>query len=252
MMEKPKLRGADVVTSVILIAFGGWVLWQAFHMPMKDSFGGVMNVWYVSPALLPIIIGAGIIALAASILVHALKEGGAAALREMLRGTGRRGAEGAIRFAAILVPLFSLVFMNLQRIDFFLCVMLYLYFTIAVFYLDDRRVLRRTLVFYSAEMLLLLLLFLLGLDARLNALFRYSVDVLALVLFIALVVFVRIQAGREPVRRRMLRHAMVMSVAAPLVLVPVFRFLLRVPLPTEGGIVNLMSLLVYTLRHLGG
>jgi len=36
------------------------------------------------------------------------------------------------------------------------------------------------------------------------------------------------------------------------VLVPVFRFLLRVPLPKEGGIVNLMSLLVYTLRHLGG
>jgi hypothetical protein len=74
MMEKPRLRGADVVTSLLLIVFGGWVLWQAFHMPMKDSFGGVMNVWYVSPALLPIIIGAGVIALASSILAHALKE----------------------------------------------------------------------------------------------------------------------------------------------------------------------------------
>ena len=31
-------------------------------MPMKDSFGGVMNVWYVSPALLPMIIGFAIIA----------------------------------------------------------------------------------------------------------------------------------------------------------------------------------------------
>ena len=91
-----------------------------------------------------------------------------------------------------------------------------------------------------------------GLDARLNALFRYSVDVLALVLFIALVVFVRHQAGRDPVRRRMLRQTMLMTVLAPLVLVPVFRFLLRVPLPKEGGIVNLMSLLVYTLRKLGG
>ncbi len=252
MMEKPRLRGADIVTSLLLIIFGGWVLWQAFHMPMKDSFGGVMNVWYVSPALLPIIIGAGIVLLAISILVHALKEGGAAALREMLRGLGTRGAEGGIRFAAILVPLISLVFMNLQRIDFFLCIMLFLYFTIAVFYLDDMRVLRRTLVFYTAEMVLLLVLFVLGLDVRLKELFRYSTDVLALVLFVALVVFLRIQAGREPLRRRMLRHVMVMTVAAPLVLVPVFRFLLRVPLPNEGGIVNLMSLLVYTLRHLGG
>ena len=252
MMEKPKLRGADVVTSVILILFGGWVLWQAFHMPMRDSYGGVMNVWYVSPALLPIIIGAGIVALAASILVHALKEGGAAALREMLRGLGAGGAEGGIRFAAILVPLISLVFMNLQRIDFFLCIVLFLYFMISVFYLDDMRVLRRSLIFYTAEMALLLILFLTGLDARLNTLFQYSVDVLALVLFIALVVFVRHQAGRDPVRRRMLRQTMLMSVLAPLVLVPAFRFLLRVPLPKEGGIVNLMSLLVYTLRKLGG
>jgi hypothetical protein len=252
MMEKPKLRGADVITSVILILFGGWVLWQAFRMPMKDSYGGVMNVWYVSPALLPIIIGAGIIALAVSILVHALKEGGAAVLREMLRNLGSRGWDSTVRFAAILVPLISLVFMNLQRIDFFLCIMLFLYFMISVFYLDDMRVLRRALVFYTAEMVLLLLLFVFGLDARLNALFRYSVDVLALVLFVALVFFVRLQAGRDPVRRRMLRQTMLVTVLAPLVLVPVFRFLLRVPLPKEGGIVNLMSLLVYTLRKLGG
>ena len=92
-----------------------------------------------------------------SILLHALKEGGAAALREIIRGLGAGGAEGGIRFAAILVPLISLVFMNLQRIDFFLCIMLFLYFMISVFYLDDMRVLRRSLVFYTAEMVLLLL-----------------------------------------------------------------------------------------------
>jgi hypothetical protein len=142
--------------------------------------------------------------------------------------------------------------MNLQRIDFFLCVMLYLYFTIAVFYLDDTRVLRRSLVFYSAEMALLLILFVTGLDVRLNAVFTYAIDVLALLLFVATVAFIRTQAGREAVRRRILRHAMWMTIVAPLVLVPVFRFLLRVPLPKEGGIVSLMSLLVYTLRHLGG
>ena len=110
-----------------------------------------MNVWYVSPALLPIIICVGTIALAVSILVHALKEGGAAALREIIRGLGAGGAEGGIRFAAILVPLISLVFMNLQRIDFFLCIMLFLYFMISVFYLDDMRVLRRSLVSHRRD-----------------------------------------------------------------------------------------------------
>lgn len=251
MMEKPRLRGVDVVTSVILIAFGAWVLWQAFHMPMKDSFGGVMNVWYVSPALLPVIIGAGIIALAVSILVHALKEGGAAALRQML-GSASRGGQGGIRFLAILVPLLALVFMNLRRIDFFLCVILFLYFMIAVFYVDDARVLRRSLVFYSAEMALLLVLFLTGLDRRLNSLFPYATDVLALVLFLATVLFIRLQAGAGAEVRRKLRQAMTMTLVTPLVLVPVFRFLLRVPLPYEGGIVNLMSLGVYALRRMGG
>jgi hypothetical protein len=252
MMEKPRLRGADVATGVILILFGAWVLWQAFHMPMKDSFGGVMNVWYVSPALLPMIIGVGIIALAASILVHALKEGGAAALRQMVRDFGARGGEGGIRFLAILVPLLSLVFMNLRRIDFFLCVILFLYFMIAVFYIDDARVLRRSLVFYTAEMVLLLVLFLLRLDRRLNASFAYATDVLALLLFLATVLFIRLQAGGAAEVRRKLRQAMAMTLVTPLVLVPVFRFLLRVPLPYEGGIVNLMSLGVYALRRMGG
>ena len=175
-----------------------------------------------------------------------------AVLREMLRNLGGRGWEGTIRFAAILVPLISLVFMNLQRIDFFLCIMLFLNFMISVFYLDDARVLRRSLVFYTAEMGLLLILFVTGLDARVNALFKYSIDVLALLLFVATALFIRHQAGPDPVRRRMLRQSMLMSVFSPLVLVPVFRFFLRVPLPKEGGIVNLMSLLVYTLRKLGG
>ena len=118
-----------------------------------DAFPGRVfegQVRYVSPALLPIIIGAGIIALAVSILVHALKEGGAAVLREMLRNLGARGWEGTIRFLAILVPLISLVFMNLQRIDFFLCIMLFLNFMISVFYLDDARVLRRYFTAVSA------------------------------------------------------------------------------------------------------
>jgi hypothetical protein len=252
MMERSKLRGADIVTSVLLLLFGGWVLLQGFRMPMKDSFGGVMNVWYVSPALLPLIIGFGILALAASILVHALKDGGLAALRAMLRGPGSRGGESGVRFLAILVPLFSLVFMNLQRIDFFLCIVLFLWFMISVFYLDDMPILRRSLAFYSAEMALLLLLFLLGLDARLNAAFKYATDVLALLLFLAAVAFIYRQAGKDAARRRKLRQSLLMTFLTPVVLVPVFRFLLRVPLPHEGGIVNLMSMAYYALRRLGG
>lgn len=142
--------------------------------------------------------------------------------------------------------------MNLRRIDFFLCVVLFLYFMIAVFYIDDARLMRRSLLFYTAEMALLLLLFVSGLHVRLNSMFAYATDVLALLLFAAVVLFIRLQAGAGAEVRRKQRQAMAVSLATPLVLVPVFRFLLRVPLPYEGGIVNLMSLGVYALRRIGG
>jgi hypothetical protein len=44
------------------------------------------------------------------------------------------------------------------------------------------------------------------------------------------------------------KQAMLMTYITPLFIVPIFRFMLRVPLPKEGGIVNLMSLIYYTLR----
>ncbi|MFQ3621821.1 MAG: hypothetical protein SNJ78_12860, partial [Spirochaetales bacterium] len=132
MMDKTKLRGADVVTSFLLFAFGLWVLFQAFQMPMKDTYGGVINVWYVSPALFPIFIGVGILLLSVNILVHAIKEGGIRVAKEYLKTkkTARLSDKG-FRFLAILIPLISLVYMNLPRIDFFLSILFFLLFFIS-------------------------------------------------------------------------------------------------------------------------
>jgi hypothetical protein len=57
MMEKERLRKADVFCGGIIFLFGAWIVWQAFNMPMKDSWGGVQNVWFVSPALFPLFVG---------------------------------------------------------------------------------------------------------------------------------------------------------------------------------------------------
>ena len=35
-------------------------------MPMKDTWGGVQNVWFVSPALFPLFVGAMIMLLGAA------------------------------------------------------------------------------------------------------------------------------------------------------------------------------------------
>jgi len=149
-MDKSKLRGADFITSLLLIAFGVWILVQAFQMPMKDTYGGVVNVWYVSPALFPLFIGIGIILLAINILVHALKTSGYQVFKEFLLSEKKvHITEKGYRFLAILVPLLSLVYMNLPRIDFFLSILMFLLFFIPVFYFDDFPLLKKLLAFYS-------------------------------------------------------------------------------------------------------
>jgi hypothetical protein len=57
MLEIEKLRKADIFSGVIISLFGLWVVGQALKMPMKDSWGGVQNVWFVSPALFPLFVG---------------------------------------------------------------------------------------------------------------------------------------------------------------------------------------------------
>ena len=71
MMDKDKLRKADFFSGIIILLFGAWIVRQAFKMPMKDSYAGVQNVWYVSPALFPLLIGS-ILALLGLFLVGLL------------------------------------------------------------------------------------------------------------------------------------------------------------------------------------
>ena len=73
MLEKEKLRKADVYSGIIIFLFGAWVVWQASKMPMKDSWGGVQNVWFVSPALFPLFVGAMIMLLGLLLSRAALK-----------------------------------------------------------------------------------------------------------------------------------------------------------------------------------
>jgi uncharacterized membrane protein (DUF373 family) len=101
-----------------------------------------------------------------------------------------------------------------------------------------------------AELLILFVLSVFKLDKVLNQLFVYTVDCIVLLMIITLVVWMKVKLKHSAVEgaKKKYNQAMLMAFLAPLVLVPVFRFMLRVPLPREGGIVNLMSLIYYTLR----
>jgi hypothetical protein len=253
MFDNSKLRGTDLISSFLFFVLGVWILAESFQMPLQDTYAGVSNVWYVSPAIMPIIIGLAIIILSLVIFIHAIKHGGKESLKQLWKVTksSKVLSENNIRFAAVVFPLVAMVYMNLTRIDFFLTLVLYLSFSISVFYLDDPRFMRSTLFFYVAEMGILFIISVFGLDKIFASIFVYLLDIIALLLIVALTVFMVKQMKKIEDKadvKRKFRQAMLMTYITPLLVVPIFRYLLRVPLPKEGGIVNLMSLVYYALR----
>jgi hypothetical protein len=128
MMPKEKLRHADVVTAVLLILLSLAVMAGASQMPLRGTYGGVVNVWYVSPAALPFVIGLGLLLMGSHLLRAAIKEGGhrgllgffAARLRAVHRNTQVH------RMLGVVLLLGVYVYGLLGRIDYFLASIFYL------------------------------------------------------------------------------------------------------------------------------
>lgn len=252
MIEKTRLRGLDLITSIIFFLLAIYILVGAMGMPLKDSFAGVDSVWYVSPALLPIIIGIAMLLLSATIFSNALKDGGWNALLAIISESKNKKllSDANIRYAGVLVPLIAMVYINITRIDFFITVVLYLIFTISVFHIDDLQIMRKMVYLYTGEMLFLVFLAVFGLDSKLKAFFPYSLDILAIVFIFSIITVLVILCQKEgsSVYRKKLSQAIFMSFLTPIFIVPLFRFMLRVPLPVEGVVVNAMSALYYLFR----
>ena len=248
MMETKKLRQADFVTSIILIVCALVILYLSMQMPMRDTYGGVTNVWYVSPALFPLFISIALFVLGVLLLVHSIRSGGAAAFMARLRQGEKRIPESVIRFGAILLAFISYVYLNIPRIDFYLSTVLFLLFFISAFYFDEERVLHKLALTYLAMQVAILLIFASGLSNLINGAFRFSTDIVALAILVALVFIVRRTVGTETLARKRFRVTAIVAFGAPLIVVPVFRYALLVPMPVEGGIIEIWNLIYYSLR----
>lgn len=250
-MPKDKLRRADLLTSILIFLFGLWVVVMAFQMPMKDSFGGVMNVWYVSPALFPLFTGFALMILAAVIFKTALaavglKEAQAALCRLFAKDAPKKRLSGKFyRFVAIVCLLLFLVYLNIPRIDFMLSSLLFLLVFISMFYFDDTGLLKKLLGFYLVGSLLFLVYFITGLDRMLAPGFTYITDILAVLFILAYGLYARLLAAKDPGLKRKYNISLVVSLSVPLILGPIFKYFLLVPLPCEGAVVALMDTIRY-------
>lgn len=249
MMENTKLRRADFITSIILILFGLWMLITTVTtFPMKDSWGGVQNVWYVSPALFPLFTSLAIILLGIVLLLNAIKAGGAKTFFEETSRITWRLSENMLRFLAIVLVICTYVYLNIPRIDFFLSSMFCLFVFIAMYYLEHGNLLKKFTLFYFVGSLVFAIIFVIGLDKPLNKIFSYSMDILMFLFYLFYVRYVWGQIREQQELKKKFYITLIVSIVVPLFLCPVFKYFLLVPLPTEGGVIELMNIVRYSLR----
>lgn len=85
MYQQPKLRQADVVTSVLFITLGIAVILGSLRMPLDGTYGGLPLTWYSSPAFFPLILGAALILCSGGVLARAWLGGGGRRLGQEIR-----------------------------------------------------------------------------------------------------------------------------------------------------------------------
>jgi hypothetical protein len=250
-MDQSKLRRADLFSGGVIILFGLWVVLQALQMPMKGSWGGVQNVWFVSPALFPLFVGAMIVLLGALLVRTAYRAVGRAGFAEVVRWIGSvefvgyLGTAPVIRFYAMVVLFFSYVFLAIPRVDFFLASVLFVLAFITMFYFDDDGALRRLLFAYLAVSAMLFGFFAAGLAQHLDPFVPHAADWLTLGLLASYGVYAWRLARGNALLRRKYRVALVLAVAAPFTIGLAFKYLLLVPMPKEGLIALTLDALWY-------
>lgn len=251
MLPKERLRKADILFSFLVVLAGAAIVINALGFPRGAELSGVRNDWYVSPALMPYIIGTGLILMGIALFLTGLKEAGTEGFREALGSIGKlftrpqAPGAGSLRFLAVTITVVLTVFLYMPRVDFVISAAFLLIALMSMFAFEDDALLRRILILYVLLAAPMIAYFASGLGARFEEAFYYASDIpggLFLVLFILLVARA---VGRER-RGRFLRLVLI-AFAVPLLLVPVFKYLLYIPFPREGGVVALMDYVRFDL-----
>ncbi len=251
MLEKDTLRKADIFSGALMFLFGLFVVYQALQMPMKDTYGGVQNVWYVSPAIFPLFIGAIIALLGIALTAIALKSVGLQQLRAVFgyltssELVAFLKQPATIRFYAIVLVFSSFIFVMIPRIDFFPAAVFFLMVFISMFYFDDDRLLFNIMLFFIAVTILLIVFFAAGLDALLAKSWNYPGDWLMLLCIAAFAIFAWQLVKDQIELRRKYRICLLLAFCAPFTVGIIFKFLLLVPMPFEGVVVELLDTIWY-------
>jgi len=250
MIETDKLRKADVFSGTAILCLGLFIIYQAFQMPMKDSYAGVQNVWYVSPALFPLLVGS-ILALLGLLLVKtavsSVGKAGVASVFSYL--TSYDFVEFlklpvTIRYYGIVINLLVFVFLLVPHIDFFVAAILFLLTFFFMFYCGSDKDLVRLIYQIVSAAFILGIYLISGLAEKINAVIPFSADLLVIV-FIILLIFQYFKKIEDPEFKRKFKISLIIGFLAPFTIGVIFKYFLLVPMPYEGLIVFLLDAVWY-------
>ena len=251
MLEKDKLRKADIYSGAAISLFGLWIILQSFKMPMKDSWGGVQNVWYVSPAIFPLFVGCILTLLGALLCRTALKIVGFKVFGKTVQWLLSKmllqflNSIPNLRFYTIVVLFLSFVYLTIPRIDFFLSAFLFLIVFITSFYFDDALILRKLFFFYLAGIIVLILFFVFGLNKILGRIVPFPADILTACFIVSYSVYAWMLIRGNPNLRKKYRTAVIVAIVSPFVVGMIFKYFLLVPMPSEGLVVTVTDYFWY-------
>ncbi len=241
--ELSKKRKADFFTGLLILFVSITMLFESLTFPMTDSYGGVQNVWYVSPALLPILVSSLLILLSLVLIKRSITDGGfKQAIDDFPQLAQTIQSEGSRRFFIICSYLIAYVYGLIPYVDFFIGSMVFLLAFILPFYLDRNDLFS---VSFWPFILISILIGILGYQGVVSSL-MVDIVLLAIMLFITLCSYFKIKD--ESVLFSKWRTSVATSILTPLILVPCFKFGLLVPLPTEGLVIKAMENLAYLIR----
>lgn len=251
MMETEKLRKADIFSGTAILLLGLFIISQGVQMPMTDSYAGVQNVWYVSPALLPLFIGATLTLFGLLLMKTAFKAVGLRGLKSALSYLGGPGfisflkQPDIIRFYGIVLNLVVFVFVLVPHIDFFLAAIFFLLLFFFMFYCGTPDQLVRLLWVALGTTLALCVFLFTGMAEKLNSIVPYPADLLV-ILFIAMLIFKTCQQLRQSQELKIkFRRSLIVAFVAPFTIGIIFKYFLLVPMPFEGLVVSLLDAVWY-------
>jgi hypothetical protein len=114
-----------------------------------------------------------------------------------------------------------------------------------MFYFDDTILLKKLFYFYLAGTAFFLVYFIFNIRTALESVVPFASDWLTLIFIIAYCVYCWVLIHDTPELRKKYRLSLILAIAAPFFIGPIFKYFLLVPMPFEGLVVAVMDMVWY-------